>query len=75
MRPIVDGLQETYSNQMTFEYLDAEDNGVGQAIFEILSLPGHPSYVIFQPDGEELFRSFGIVDDAILIDEIEAVIE
>jgi len=75
MRPIVDGLQETYDGQMIFVYLNAGDSADGQAIFESLGLPGHPSYVIFSTGGDEQFRSFGIVEDITLIDAIGDVLE
>lgn len=75
MRPIVDGLQEEYDGQITFAYLNAKDGESGQAIFESLNLPGHPSYVIFTPDGTEQYRSFGIVEDVTLIDAIDEVLQ
>ena len=61
MQPIVNGLQENYKEEITFVSLNALDNDKGQALFQQLGLPGHPSMVIYTPDGEEVFRRFGIV--------------
>ncbi len=68
MRPIVDGLQDDYDEQVTFVYLNAKDREAGEVLFQSLGLPGHPSIVIFTPDGEEIYRRFGIADETELID-------
>ncbi len=57
MQPIVNGLEEQYSNQIRFVSLNA--NADGAASYEALILRGHPAYVIFSADGEELFRALG----------------
>lgn len=74
MRPIVDGLQEEFGGRVAFVYLNAADGGNGQALYEQLALPGHPSYAIFTPDGKETYRGFGIVDEAVLRENIEAAL-
>jgi thiol:disulfide interchange protein len=71
MQPIVNGLQAEFGNDMAFLDLDAADNADGQQAFEALSLPGHPSYVIYTPAGEELHRAFGVVSAASLQNAIE----
>jgi len=73
MRPIVDGLQEEYNEQMAFVYLNASDDADGQASFQSLGLPGHPSYVVFSQE-DEVFRSFGIVEEGTLVDAIAEVL-
>ena len=60
MRPIVDGLQAEFRDQIVFVSSNAGTEGA-QA-FNALSLPGHPSFVIFDVDGKELYRTFGIVE-------------
>ena len=74
MWPIVNGLEEQYSPDMAFASLDAADNASGQAAFESLQLPGHPTTLIFTPGGEEIYRGFGVVDEATLEAEIEAAL-
>lgn len=83
MQPIVDRFQEMYNNEVQFVYLNARDDGRaadsdhtgmdGEALFEQLVLPGHPAFVIFTPDGEEQYRSFGIVEEDELTDALNNV--
>lgn len=75
MRPIVDGLKAEFGSRIVFTYYNAADGAAGQAHYERLALPGHPGYVIFTPDGTETYRGFGIVDEAVLREKIEAVIK
>ena len=76
MQPIVNGLQEDYKEQVTFVAFNAKDSGEGEAIFQNLGLPGHPSIVIYSKPGEEIYRQFGIVGfddlDTVLINNIES---
>lgn len=74
MRPIVDGLQARYSDQITFVYLNAGDNGQGEAVFTALALRGHPGYVIFDAAGKEVFRQLGQVEEDVLTTAIDDVI-
>ena len=75
MQPIVNGLQEEYNEEVSFVSLNAQDGEDGEAIFQSLGLPGHPSIVIYSPDGTELYRRFGIVMfdelDTKLVDALE----
>jgi hypothetical protein len=61
MRPIVDGLQADFADEVAFVYVNAADGATGQAAFERLQLLGHPAVVIFKPDGSESYRGFGII--------------
>ena len=74
MTSIVNGLQEQYDGQVTFEYLVANDDGAGQAAFSALDLPGHPSVVIMAPDGREHFRGFGVLETVRLEDAIQDIL-
>ena len=62
MQPIVNGLQQEFGERVAFRTFNALDGGQGQRAFEQLHLPGHPSYLIFRPDGSEAHRSFGLLD-------------
>jgi len=72
MQPIVNGLQEDYSDDITFVSLNAKDGDEGETLFLSLGLPGHPSIVIYTPEGEEVYRQFGIMDESTLINAIDA---
>lgn len=75
MRPIVDGLQARYSDRMTFVYMNARDGGQGEAVFDALSLRGHPGYVIFDSTGKEVYRQLGQVDEQVLVTAIDSAID
>ena len=58
MQPIVNGLNETYGDQIEFRELDANAPD-GQQAFRAYALPGHPGYVLLNPEGEILWVGFG----------------
>lgn len=74
MTPIVNGLEDEFSDQVFFLRLNAADGAEGESTFNRLSLPGHPSFVIFTPDGQEQERLFGVVDAAALRAALESVL-
>lgn len=61
MQPVVDRLGEVYAGQVQFVELDAQ--GDGQRAFEAGHLPGHPAFVVMLPDGEEIWRGFGLMNE------------
>ena len=75
MTPIVNGLESEFRTNILFLYLNAADAAEGQRTFEALYLPGHPSFVIFQPDGREVYRGFGIVEADTLRNAIASSLE
>jgi hypothetical protein len=75
MQPIVDRLEVTFGDGLQVERLNAVDGDIGQAAFESLRLPGHPSVVLFLPDGTEQIRLFGVVSKETLMQEIQASID
>lgn len=74
MEPIVNGLKVDFENQVTFLDFNARDGGDGEQLFSQLSLPGHPSFVIYDAAGTEVYRSLGIVEEGELLGEIEGVL-
>jgi len=58
MTPVVNGLADKYETMVEFRSLNA-GLGDGQSVFNSYRLPGHSSYIILKPDGEELWRGFG----------------
>ena len=73
MTPIVDGLEADYGESVVFVRVNAGE-GEGARLFRQLGLPGHPSYVIFSAEGQETFRTFGIVDSTSLHSAIEGAL-
>lgn len=72
MTPIVNGLTDEYSDSILFLQLNA--NSDGEALFEQLTLPGHPSIVIFDESKQEIYRGFGIIGEDVLRTEIQTLI-
>ncbi|HSG45291.1 MAG TPA: hypothetical protein VLA72_19275 [Anaerolineales bacterium] len=58
MQPVVNGLIETYGDQIEFRELDANTPD-GQQAFRAYALPGHPGYILLNPEGEVLWKGFG----------------
>ncbi|MDZ4672085.1 MAG: hypothetical protein SH821_14540 [Phototrophicales bacterium] len=75
MSPIVYGLEEQYRDQLAVRFLNALDGAEGQTTFNALALPGHPSYVLYDELGVEVWRGFGIIVQAYLQNEIEKIID
>lgn len=71
MQPIVNGLEDEYSDAVAFRYLNA--NIEGAAAFQQLGLRGHPAFVIFLPDGREVSRSVGLQDEAFLRNMLDTI--
>lgn len=71
----MNGLQTQYSENIAFVSLNAADNAEGQSAFEQLTLPGHPAIVIFDADGNEVYRAFGSFEEEILVTELIALLE
>ena len=74
MTPVVNGLEGKYSDQVTFMSLNAAF-GEGKAALDAYRLPGHPSYLLLEPGGEVLWRSFGVQTEAALEAAIREAIE
>jgi len=75
MTPIVNGLEDEFSEWIFFTRLNAADGAEGEATFNRLSLPGHPSFVIFTPDGQEQQRLFGVIEEEALQMMIETALD
>jgi len=58
MEPVVNGMEETYQAQIEFESIDAATKE-GQTFFRFYGLPGHPGFVLLNPEGDVLWKGFG----------------
>lgn len=57
----MNGLQEEYSTRVEFAVFNALDGAEGEAFFQQLGLPGHPSFVLYDVDGQQIYRGVGMV--------------
>jgi hypothetical protein len=74
MRPIVDGLEAQYGEEVDFLYLNAEDGGAGQAAFTYYALRGHPSTLLTAPGGEVVWQSVGVVEGTAIEQQIQSLV-
>ena len=69
MDPVVNGVEEIYSEKIDIRRLDANSTD-GGAAFRHYKLLGHPSYVILNPEGLVLWSGFGELSEAQLSQQI-----
>jgi len=58
MIPIVNGLEQQYSEEITFKRVNAEV-GDGPEIMQAYRIPGHPTILLFDDTGQEVQRILG----------------
>jgi hypothetical protein len=58
MTPVVNGLNSEYEGSIKVTALNA-GFGEGKQLFDQFGLPGHPSFVLIETDGEVVWRAFG----------------
>lgn len=73
MQPIVNGLEEMY-NSITVVSVNALDGAEGEAWFDALGLRGHPATLIFDAEGNEVYRRFGVIVPEDLKDQIDRLL-
>lgn len=75
MRPIVDGLEAEYGEEIDFLFLNAEDGKQGEAAFRAYRLRGHPTLVFVRPGGDVAWTRPGVIPADELEQEILSEIE
>ncbi len=73
MEPVVNGLEETHQDQIEFRSINANSTE-GQKIFRFYALPGHPGFVLVNPEGEVLWKGFGEQTEEIIEVELSAAL-
>lgn len=58
MKPIVDGLERQFGNQIAFQRINANE-GDGPAIMRAYRIQGHPTILFIDPQGQEVNRLIG----------------
>ena len=73
MEPVVNGLEEMYSDDVEFRKIDANSED-GRPIFQQFKLQGHPSYVLVNPAGVILWQSLGEQTGELLDESIRSAL-
>lgn len=74
MAPVVNRLDEEFGEAVLFLRYDARDGEAGERAFSALQLPGHPGFLLYA-EGREVYRAFGLVEEAALRAAITAQVE
>ena len=70
----MNGLSSRYSEQIDFFHFDFDQAATGD-VLQALNVRRRSTYILFAPDGTELFRWIGPLSSAEVIAEIEAQLE
>jgi hypothetical protein len=73
MTPVVNGLKADFEDAVVFLSLDAA-SGRGKLAFDDYGLPGHPSFVLINTEGDVTWRAFGPQSRANLQDALEGAL-
>jgi hypothetical protein len=69
----VDGLQAEFGDRIAFQYLNV--NAEGRLAFDQLGLRGHPGIVVFDASGQEVYRTFGVIEEAALHEKLTSIVD
>jgi len=69
MQPVVNRLEDEFGDRVQVLSLDADEDG--REAFRAGGFKGHPAYVLLQPDGQEIWRGFGIVEYSMMMGEVQ----
>ena len=72
MEPIVNGLETEFEPDVTFDRINASSER-GQAAMRAYSLRGHPSYVLLDEQGEEVWQFSGQTAEVQLRSQLTAL--
>lgn len=72
--PVVNGLQETFSDRIEFVLLDLDDDRQ-DGIRRELGITAQAQYVLVGADGEIVQKWFGVLDQARVSAELETLLQ
>ena len=68
-----DGIEEEYGEQITLKRINA-DEGDGPDIVRAYRIPGHPTTLIFDSEGNEVQRLFGPQSAEVIEEALQTVL-
>lgn len=73
MRPVVNGLEDQYGDRVDFRRFNIRSTE-GEAWANEYHLRGHPAFLLLDSQGQETWRHVGVVPEAMIAAELEAVL-
>ena len=73
MTPIVDGVEATFSPQLVVKRINA-NRGEGPAVMRAYRIPGHPTTLIFNADGQEEQRFIGPQSEDVVVEAVTRIL-
>ena len=73
MKPVVNGLEQVYGDQIAFRRYNITSSE-GEAWASQYSLRGHPAFLLLNTQGEERWRYVGVVAQAVVEAELNALL-
>jgi thioredoxin-related protein len=70
MKPIVDGIEQQYKGRLVVIRLDIQ-SATGRALAPVYNFQYTPTFIFFDTQGKELWRSVGNLDEARLQDSLK----
>jgi thioredoxin-related protein len=70
MKPIVDGIETKYKGRLVVIRVDIQ-SGVGQTLAPLYNFQYTPTFIFFDAQGKELWRSVGQLDPLKLSDSLK----
>lgn len=58
MKPIVDGIENEYQNQLIVQRVNIQDNA-GKSLAQKYGFLATPTFILFDAEGKEVWRSIG----------------
>jgi thiol-disulfide isomerase/thioredoxin len=70
MKPIVDGLEKQYKGKLIIIRLDIQ-TATGRALAPIYGFQYTPTFIFFNPEGKEVWRSIGSLDTSLITNALK----
>jgi thioredoxin-related protein len=64
-KPIVDGIEKQHADDLTVIRVNVQDEAM-QPLMETYAFQFTPTFILFDPAGEEIFRTVGAIDPAVI---------
>jgi thioredoxin-like negative regulator of GroEL len=74
MTPIVNGLEQTYQDRIVVKRVNA-DVGSGPAMMSRYRIPGHPTLLVFDQNGQETRRFVGPQPTGVIAAELDKLLD